>query len=96
MFFGFGYSQDSVVTSGIQHGGLVDVRDVVHDVALHAKHIPVDRIDASVKGCGRRIAKGSPYSGGMGVPACDVIFGRDFSCVWRNSNLAMHFCFPGH
>ena len=67
VFGSCGYSQDSVVASGIQHGGLVDVRDVVHDVALHAKHIPADGIDASVKGCGRRIAKGSPYSGGGGV-----------------------------
>ena len=39
--------QDGVVAGRVQYGGLVDVRDVVRHVALHAEHIPVEHTRAS-------------------------------------------------
>lgn len=51
------------MTGGIQYGGLVDVRDVVHDVALHAKHIPADAMEMLAQGHSRRIPTRSSSSG---------------------------------
>jgi len=56
---GFGHSQDGVVPGGIQHGGLVDVGDVVHDIALHSKHIPAGAMRRSVRGVSSRIGSRS-------------------------------------